>query len=124
MTTERFQGTAKQDKADESEEVNMMEGKPKHPDVDQEEQRVAEEENTILQKEQDEVGVEVCKRKQTGWIQSQRPQSFLYSHHQNVSGLRATSHSTHSSSCTCFNPPQPSNITHSLTLRKLRGERV
>ncbi|XP_073684152.1 rho GTPase-activating protein 23 isoform X2 [Garra rufa] len=66
-------------------EVNMMEGKPKHQDKDQEEQRVAKEKNNILQKERDEIGVEVCKRKQTA---------------------------------------QPSNITHSLTWRKLRGEKV
>ncbi|KAL1264191.1 hypothetical protein QQF64_004546 [Cirrhinus molitorella] len=49
---------------EETKEVNMMEGKPKHPEEDQEEQRVAKE-STIHQKERDEMGVEVCKRKQT-----------------------------------------------------------
>lgn len=108
---------------DETKEVNELEGKPEQVEESQEEERVTEDENVILQKEQDEIKVEVSEREQTGSIQSWRPLSFLYSQHS-VSGLGASLQLTNSSSSTCSNPPQPLNITHSLARRKLREERV
>ncbi|XP_048035426.1 rho GTPase-activating protein 23 isoform X3 [Megalobrama amblycephala] len=108
---------------DETKEVSELEGKPEQVEESQEEERVTEEENVILQKEQDEIKVEVSEREQTGSIRSWRPLSFLYSHHS-VSGLGASLQLTNSSPSTCSNPPQPLNITHSLAQRKLREERV
>ncbi|ROL48424.1 Rho GTPase-activating protein 23 [Anabarilius grahami] len=109
---------------DETKEVSELEGKPEQVEESQEEERVTEEENVILQREQDEIKVEVSEREQTGSIRSWHPLSFLYSYHS-VLGLGASLQLTNSSPSTCSNPQhQPLNITHSLTRRKLREERV
>lgn len=107
---------------EETKEVSELEGKPEQVEESQEEERVTEEENIILQKEQDEIKVEVSEREQTGLIRSWRPLSFLYSHHS-VSGLGASLQLTNSSPSTCSNPLQPLNITH-LNITQLREERV
>ncbi|XP_051529855.1 rho GTPase-activating protein 23-like isoform X2 [Myxocyprinus asiaticus] len=106
-------------------EVGKMEGTQEQVEEDQEGARVTEEESVVLEKGEVGIGVEVCEREQTGLMRSQRPRSFLYSHHQSVSGLRASSQQSNSSSSTCSISPQPSSITANLlTRRKLRGERV
>ncbi|XP_057214255.1 rho GTPase-activating protein 23 isoform X1 [Triplophysa rosa] len=112
---------------EETEEAGEVEGKQEH----------VEENLRSLQKPCDQEGAElteekkvddVCEREQMGRIRSQRPRSFLYSHHQSPSGLGASTEPTNSS--TCSNPTQASIIAHILaqgnllTRRKLRGERV
>ncbi|XDV44712.1 hypothetical protein PO909_012953 [Leuciscus waleckii] len=113
---------------EETEEVSEMEGKPKQVVEGQEEERVTEEEeeedDVILQKEQDEIKVKVSEREQTGRIRSRRSPSFLYSYHHSVSRLEASLKLTKPSASICSNPPQPLNITRSVTWRKLREERV
>ncbi|XP_051523399.1 rho GTPase-activating protein 23 isoform X6 [Myxocyprinus asiaticus] len=105
-------------------ELGEMEGTREQVDEDQVGESVTEEENVIPQKGEVSIEVEVSEREQTCRIRSWRPRSFLYSHHQSVSGLRASSQPSNSSSSTCSNSPQPSSITANLTRRKLRGERV
>lgn len=110
---------------EETEEVSEMEGKPKQVVEGQEEERVTEEgEDVILQKEHDEIKVEVSEREQTGRIRSRHSPSFLYSHHHSVSRLGVSLKLTNASASICSNPPQPLNITCSLTRRKLREEKV
>lgn len=98
----RENGCPLQQAEEETEEASEMEGKR--------EQVVGESEKKV------EDAIDVCEREQTGHIRSRRPRSFLYSHHQSVSGQPTTSSSSTSSSAS-----QTSTI---LTRRKLRGERV
>lgn len=109
---------------EETEEAGEMEGK----------QEQVEEDLRYLQSPCDQEGEELTDEKKVedscemGRIRSQRPRSFLYSHHQSVSGLGSSTQSTNSSSSTCSNPTQI--IAHILdqgnflARRKLRGERV